>query len=499
MPVVAVPEAVLFDRLGRRYKFDELCFQFGLELDEVTSERELVAREKGEDRAANCSSDKLYKVEVPANRYDILCSEGLTRALKVFNGDGCEGSDSVDRQTFGSYFLRLVDLQTQCVRPFVVAAILRNVTLTVARMDSLIDLQEKLHQNICRKRSLVAIGAHDLDTLKPPFVYDAKPPREIEFIPLNKTQAYTAEDLMQLYSTDPHLKPYLPIIQDKPCYPVISDSNGIVLSMPPIINGEHSRVSVHTRNLFIEATGVDLHKTSVVLDTLVTMFSEYCDIPYSAEPVEVIQHDGSRHIFPRLEYRDEVVSVDYVNRLLGTQFSASEVVALLNRMGLITTSAIENGRSKSDIELGRKSSSPTIPSSSGLLSVRVPPTRYDILHACDIVEDVAIAHGYDNIPEQLPQTYCIARSQPINRLSDMLRAEIAQAGFTEALSFSLCSRDDISSKLRRDLGELAVVHISNPKTSDFQVSLESVLYTISRSLFSRCDSAAVVLVIKPMF
>ncbi|KAF7233336.1 hypothetical protein EG68_11253 [Paragonimus skrjabini miyazakii] len=441
MPVVAVPEAVLFDRLGRRYtdeEFDELCFQFGLELDEVTSERELVAREKGEDRAGNCSTAKLYKVEVPANRHDILCSEGLTRALKIFNGD---------RISIPTYFkvdvkapIQLtVKSSTQCVRPFVVAAILRNVTLTAARMESLIDLQEKLHQNLCRKRSLVAIGAHDLDTLKPPFVYDAKPPREIKFIPLNKTQAYTAEDLMQLYSTDPHLKPYLPIIQDKPCYPVISDSNGIVLSMPPIINGEHSRVSVHTRNLFIEATGVDLHKTSVVLDTLVTMFSEYCDIPYSAEPVEVIQHDGSRHIFPRLEYRDEVVSVDYVNRLLGTQFTASEVVALLNRMGLITTSAIENGRSKSDMELGKKPSSPTIPSSSGLLSVRVPPTRHDILHACDIVEDVAIAHGYDNIPEQLPQTYCIARSQSINRLSDMLRAEIAQAGFTEALSFSLVS------------------------------------------------------------
>ncbi|KAA3672266.1 phenylalanyl-tRNA synthetase beta chain, partial [Paragonimus westermani] len=117
---------------------------------------------------------------------------------------------------------------------------------------------------------------------------------------------------------------------------------------------------------------------------------------------------------------------------------------------------------------------------SGLLSVRVPPTRHDILHACDIVEDVAIAHGYDNIPEQLPQTYCIARSQPINRLSDMLRAKIAQAGFTEALSFSLCSRDDISSKLRYDLTELAVVHIANPKTSDFQVSWKCFLCTTGR-------------------
>ncbi|KAA3672182.1 phenylalanyl-tRNA synthetase beta chain [Paragonimus westermani] len=151
MPVVVVPEAVLVDRLGRKYtdeEFDELCFQFGLELDEVTSEKELVTREKGEDRAANCSSDKLYKVEVPANRCDLLCSEGLTRALKIFSGEiSIPTYFKVDVKT---PIQLTVKLSTQCVRPFIAAAILRNVTLTAARIESLIDLQEKLHQNICR-------------------------------------------------------------------------------------------------------------------------------------------------------------------------------------------------------------------------------------------------------------------------------------------------------------------------------------------------------------
>lgn len=86
------------------------------------------------------------------------------------------------------------------IRPFAVAAILRNLFFTKDSYNSFIDLQDKLHQNICRKRSLVAIGTHDLDTLEGPFVYDAKPPGEIKFIPLNQTKEFTAAELMDFYS-----------------------------------------------------------------------------------------------------------------------------------------------------------------------------------------------------------------------------------------------------------------------------------------------------------
>lgn len=58
------------------------------------------------------------------------------------------------------------------IRPFVVAAVLRGVTFDGARYDSFIELQDRLHQNLCRKRTLVAIGTHDLDTLTPPFTYE---------------------------------------------------------------------------------------------------------------------------------------------------------------------------------------------------------------------------------------------------------------------------------------------------------------------------------------
>jgi len=43
-----------------------------------------------------------------------------------------------------------------------------------------------------------------------------------------------------------------------------------------------------------------------------------------------------------------------------------------------------------------------------LLEVEIPPTRHDVIHACDIFEDVAIAYGYDNIEKNLPKTATVA-------------------------------------------------------------------------------------------
>jgi phenylalanyl-tRNA synthetase beta chain len=73
----------------------------------------------------------------------------------------------------------------------------------------------------------------------------------------------------------------------------------------------------------------------------------------------------------------------------------------------------------------------------GQIKVEIPPTRHDIIHACDIFEDVGIAHGYNNIPKCLPEVSTISQQFPLNKLSDQLRVEVAQAGFTEALTFAL--------------------------------------------------------------
>ena len=228
-------------------------------------------------------TDDILLLYVQLFRYDLLCLEGIVRSLLVFQGKLEAPKYSL---TPASQPQKLIlDKSVLSVRPHVIGAVLRGVTFNKARYNSFIDLQDKLHQNLARKRTLASVGTHDLDTIQGPFRYMAKAPGDIKFVPLSQTKEYTSAQLMELYSTDSHLKSYLPIIKDSPVYPVIYDANNVVLSLPPIINGEHSKISLNTKNIFFEVTATDLTKASIVLDTLVTMFSQYCDKPFTVEPV----------------------------------------------------------------------------------------------------------------------------------------------------------------------------------------------------------------------
>ena len=346
----------------------------------------------------------------------------------------------------------VLDPSVASVRPHVIGAVLRGVTFNKARYNSFIDLQDKLHQNLARKRTLASVGTHDLDTIQGPFRYMARPPQDIKFVPLNQTKEYTAAQLMELYATDSHLKPYLPIIKDSPVYPVIYDAKDVVLSLPPIINGEHSKITLNTRNVFIEITATDLTKASIVLDTLITMFSQYCDKPFTIEPVETVLPSGEKLTYPKLSSRKEVISASKACATIGVDLKPARVAELLTKMCL-----------ESKVTSGDK------------IEVTIPPTRQDVLHPCDIYEDVAISHGYNNITKTIPKTLTVAQQLPVNKLTDQLREAVAQAGFTEALTFSLCSRDDVGLKMRKKIEEVPAVHIANPKTLEFQVARTSLL------------------------
>lgn len=455
MPTVSVNRDMLNAALGKNYsdeEFDELCFEYGLELDEITSEKEQIKKEQGDAKAIDASEDVIYKIDVPANRYDLLCLEGLVRGLKVFLCQITPPRYICDRPT---NLQRMKQTEsTLLVRGEVVAAILRNITFDQLRYNSFIDLQDKLHQNIGRKRSLVSIGTHDLDTIQGPFLYDAKKPQDIKFKPLSQTKEFTASELMEFYSKESHLKPYLSIIRDKPVYPVIYDSNGIVLSMPPIINGDHSKITLDTKNVLIEITATDLTKAKITLDTVVTMFSEYCEKPFVVEPVEIECPDKSIMTTPELAYRKETVSADYINSKIGIKESPEKLATLLTRMCLQSQVLHENTGSSIEVE--------------------IPPTRSDIMHPCDIMEDCAVAYGFNNIEFTFPKSVTIGAQFKLNKLTDLLRIDMAAAGFTEALSFALCSRDDVGKKMR-DGVSLQPVHIGNPKTLEFQVTRTSLI------------------------
>jgi len=441
MPTIGVKRNLLFEALGQTFteeEFDELCFEFGLELDEVVNE----TNDEGKEEV-------VYKIEIGANRYDLLCLEGLVRALLVFQGKLKAPKYSLSQPSEPQQLI--LDSSVLSVRPHVIGAVLRGVTFNKARYNSFIDLQDKLHQNLARKRTLASVGTHDLDTIKGPFKYMAKAPTDIKFTPLNQTKDFTSAELMELYSGDSHLKAYVPIIKDSPLHPVIYDSNNVVLSLPPIINSEHSKITLNTKNIFFEVTATDLTKAGIVLDTLVTMFSQYCEKPFIVEPVQTILPGGETLLYPKLNYRTETINPMKVNKSIGIDLTAEKISTLLTKMCLPTE---VNG---------------------DVLSVAIPPTRADVLHPVDIYEDVAIAHGYNNIAKTIPNTLTVAKQLPINKLTDQLREATAQAGFTEALTFSLCSRDDVATKMRKEIKNIPAVHISNPKTLEFQVARTSLL------------------------
>lgn len=204
--------------------------------------KEQASKTDASEELETASEEIIYKIDIPANRYDMLCLEGIAQALNVFRQ-----RSSPPVYKLGPARERLtIKPATALVRPFAVAAVLRGVVFDAARYASFIDLQDKLHQNLCRQRTLVSIGTHNLGSIRGPFTYEAHPPSSIHFVPLKQTREFAADELMAHYlANDQKLKKFVPIIKDSIVYPAMYDADRVLLSLPPIINGEHSKVRDH--------------------------------------------------------------------------------------------------------------------------------------------------------------------------------------------------------------------------------------------------------------
>ncbi|KAF5138561.1 Phenylalanine--tRNA ligase beta subunit [Metarhizium anisopliae] len=452
MPTISVDKYKLFEALGKKFtkeEFEDLCFDYGIELDEDTEDQERPIVDGQQEPPQ-------LKIEIGANRYDMLCFEGIALNLNIFLGRIKPPNFRVVEPKDANTQVIKVLPDTTKVRPYVSGAVLRNIKFTADRYESFIALQDKLHQNLARNRTLVSMGTHDLDTIQGPFTYEALPPRDIKFIPLNQTKEMNAEELMTFYETDKHLGRYLHIIRDAPVYPVIYDANRIVCSLPPIINGEHSKITLNTTNVFIEITATDMTKLQIVLDMLVTMFSGYVQEPFTVEPVKIIsEHNGLTRVTPSLKPRVTHAEVDYLNSCTGLSETPDGLCKLLTKM------AYDSKPSDKD---------------PNLLEVSIPPTRADVLHQCDIMEDLAVCYGFNKLPRTAPtRSATIGAPLMINKLADIVRFEAAMAGWSEVLPLILCSHDENFAWLnRKDDGKTAV-RLANPKTLEYQIVRTSLL------------------------
>ncbi|THW70470.1 phenylalanyl-tRNA synthetase beta chain [Aureobasidium pullulans] len=450
MPTISVDKAELFKALGKNYttqEFDELCFEFGIELDEDTTDSKRPIVDGVEEPPQ-------LKIELPANRYDMLCFEGIAMNLNVFLGNCPPPNYRLVAPKDGELQTVTVKEETSQIRPYFSCAVLRNIKFTKARYESFIALQDKLHSNLARQRTLVAIGTHDLDTIKGPFTYEAQKPEDIKFAPLNQTKEMTGKEMMEFYEKDKHLGRYLHIIRDSPVYPIIYDSNRTVLSMPPIINSNHSKITLDTKNVFIDITATDKTKLEIVNHMIVAMFSEYCEEPFTIEPVKIVsEHNGESREAPNLTPRTTQAEVSYINSICGLKLQPQEICDMLKKM----------------CYHAKPSSTPDI------LDVDVPITRADVLHQADIMEDAAIAYGFNNLERRfVSATTSVGAALPINRLADIVRFETAMAGWSEVMPLILCSYDENYTWLNRKDDNLAV-RLQNPKTQEYQIVRTSLL------------------------
>lgn len=454
MPTVSVNKQQLFELLGKQYsneEFDELCFEFGIELDEDTTEEALKNNEEPE-----------LKLDIGANRYDLLCIEGIAQSLNEYLGRAETPKYKLSAPTTKL----IIDKSTEQVRPFATGAVLRNIKFNEKSYASFIALQDKLHSNVCRNRSLVAMGTHDFDTMQGPIHYRALAPKDIKFVPLNQTKEFNGEELIEFYKSPEqknNIGRFVHIIEDSPVFPVIMDDNNVVGSLPPLINSEHTKISLNTRNVFIDITATDRTKADIVLNILVSMFSRYCDEPFTVEPIEVVsEHNGQSRMAPDFNQRKMDVSVAYINSALGLEQTPAEIIACLKKMSLSAV-ASEDGK---------------------ILHVSIPITRTDILHPCDIMEDAAVGYGFNNLPkgEKLSNANFIASALPINKISDIFRIASSQASWLEVLPLTLCSHDENFKFLRTTDDNTKAVKLANPKTLEYQVVRTTLLPGILKTV-----------------
>ncbi|KAI1330357.1 phenylalanyl-tRNA synthetase [Xylariaceae sp. FL0255] len=450
MPTITCNKHDLFEALGQKFttdEFEELCFEFGIELDEDTEndERPIVN---------GVQAPPELKIEIPANRYDMLCEEGIALMLNIFRQKQQTPNFRLVQPASGSLYTITVDEATSQVRPYVAGAVLRNLNFTKKSYESFISLQDKLHANLARQRTLVSIGTHDLDTIKGPFTYEALAPKDFSFIPLNQTKDMTGEEMMAFYEKDKHLSKFLHIIRDKPVYPLIYDANRVVCSLPPIINGDHSKITLDTKNVFIEVTATDITKLDIVINMMVTMFSGYCKEQYTVEPVKIISdHNQQTRITPSLHSRVHSVKVDYLNACLGLKESPESICTLLTKMALTAQPSTKDAN---------------------IIDVSIPPTRADILQQCDVMEDLGIAYGFNKLP-RMDVNKTVGAPLTINKLADVLRLESGMSGWSEVMPLILCSHDENFAWLnRKDDGNTAV-RLANPKTAEYQIVRTSLL------------------------
>ena len=343
-----------------------------------------------------------------------------------------------------------VDSTVSNVRPYILGAVVRNIRLDVDSIAELMEMQEDLHWGIGRDRKKASIGVHNLDSVQPPFTYTTGDPNNAKFVPLDKTTEMSLKEILEEHEKG---KAYRHLVDWAPRYPLLIDRKGRVLSMPPIINGELTRVGSLTQNLFIDVTGPDINALSRSMNVLVTALA---DMGGSVESVRVKYPDRTM-VSPDLKAQQMKLRIGYANKLLGLKLSESQAVQSLRKCRLDAK------------RVGK-----------GVLEVSIPAYRTDILHEVDLVEEVAIGYGYFRLKPTKPTTVTTGEQHKTEEVANHVRKIMIGLGFTEVMNFILTNEAINYEKMRKNISKM--VRLANPVSTDYSIAREDLLPSLMKNL-----------------
>ncbi len=381
-------------------------------------------------------------IEFFPNRPDLTSVEGIARAARNFFGFE-KGLKKYKLQK--SDIITTVDSSVKKVRPYISTGLVKNIKMTDELIASLMDLQEKLHFGLGRGRKKVAIGVHNFEPVIPPFTYKAIAPDAIQFIPLAKDEYMTLGEILKYHEKGVD---YAHILKDFDKYPIILDSNNNVLSFPPIINGNLTQVTPHTKDIFVDVTGTDKKAVNYALNIVITALAER-----GGDVFTTLVKDKNEIISPDFKPQKSELSIDYVNNILGTTLTEKQIIDCLSKMGYDCT------------QLGCKK-----------IKVDIPAWRSDILHDIDLVEDVAIGYGYDKFTMNMSKSLTFGGVLKNKELYDSLREIMIGLGFNEVTTFTISNKVDEYKKL--GLKEKECIEIENPIGEEYSTLRANLLSSL---------------------
>ena len=355
--------------------------------------------------------DQEMELEINPDRPDIISYQGFKRSFLAFLGKKTGLKKYKINKPEKNYQV-IIDSSVNNIRPYTACAIVKNLKFDDEKIKELVEIQEKLHFTIGRKRKKMAIGIYPLEKIKLPITFKALEPDKIKFIPLESEREMSGLQILQRH---PAGRDYAHLLAGKEKFPIFIDADKNILSMPPIINSKLTgKITEQTKDVFIECSGFDFEILKKCLNIIATSLADMGGKIYQME----LKYKR-KQITPDLTPEKAKISLENTNKLLGLNLKEKELKQLIKKMG-------------HDYNKGL---------------VEIPAWRTDILHEVDLIEDVAIAYGYENFIPEIPEIATIGQEDSKEIIKRKLSEILAGLNMLEVSNYHLTIKKDQFSKM----------------------------------------------------